>query len=258
MKLLDKVALIDGDLVAYQASSAVQKDIEWEDGLWTCHAYLDDAIAQFKNIIEVIQDKSWELEGLQFDDFRFAFSSSENFRYKVLPTYKSNRVGKRKPTCYRALVDWIKEHYKSYEFPMLEGDDVLGILATEPQQSEYRVIISMDKDFKTIPGKFFDFGREEFYDNSSSKAEYWHAYQTLVGDTTDGYKGCPSFGPIKAKRVLTGVDPSNYWGVIVKAYEEQGLSEEDALVQARCAHILNWYDYDMETGTIKFWEPHKE
>lgn len=250
-----KVALIDGDLIAYKASSAVQKDIDWGDGLWTCHAYLDDAIAQFKNILEVIQDKAWELEGLQFDDIRFAFSDSINFRYGILPSYKSNRSGKRKPTCYKALVDWIKDNYKTYTFPKLEGDDVLGILSTEPQFEEYRVIISMDKDFKTIAGKFFDFGREEFYDNTNTKARYWHAYQTLVGDTTDGYKGCPGFGDIKAKKALATANPNEYWGIIVEAFKKQGLTEEDALVQARCAYILQWGDYDLKTGEIKLWLP---
>lgn len=249
-----KVALIDGDLLAFRASSSVQKDIEWEDGLWTCHAFIDDAIAQFRNLLEEIKDSAWNIEGLQFDDFRFAFTDRKNFRYDVLPTYKSNRKGNRKPTCYKAMCDYIVKNYESLTLPNLEGDDVLGIWATEPTD-EYRVIISMDKDFKTIPGNFFDFGRLEYYSNSKNDAYYWHIYQTLVGDTTDGYKGCPSYGAVKTKRLLATVSPEEYWKTTVEAFEGQGLTAKDALEQARVARILQYGDYNYDTHEVKLWTP---
>ena len=54
--MINFIGLIDGDLLAYKASSAVQKDIYWGDGLYTCHAYLDDAIDQFKELMGDIKD----------------------------------------------------------------------------------------------------------------------------------------------------------------------------------------------------------
>ena len=247
MNNIKRVALIDGDVIAYKSSVAVQKDIEWGDGLWTCHAYIGEATVQAEAMIEGLTE--------DFDTVILAFSDSHNFRKDILPTYKSNRVGKRKPTCYNGLVEWLKDRYTTYTFKNLEGDDVLGILATEPVVEEERVILSIDKDFKTIPSQFYDFGRDELYHHTKNDALYWHMYQTLVGDVTDGYSGCPSYGDVKAKRLLASVHPEEYWDAVVDAFKTRGLTEEDALVQARVAHILHYGDYNKETGEVKLWTP---
>lgn len=247
MNQINRVALIDGDVIAYKSSVAVQKDIDWGDGLWTCHAFLGEATVQAEAMIEGLTE--------DFDKIILTFSDKHNFRKDILPTYKSNRIGKRKPTCYKGLVAWLKDHYKSYTYKNLEGDDVLGILATEPVENNERVILSIDKDFKTIPSKFYDFSRDEFYDHTKNDALYWHMYQTLIGDVTDGYSGCPTYGPVKAKRLLNSVSPEEYWDAVVDAYKTQGLTEEDALLQARVAHILHYGDYNMETGEVKLWTP---
>jgi DNA polymerase-1 len=62
-------------------------------------------------------------------------------------------------------------------------------------------------------------------------------YQTLVGDTSDGYPGCPGIGPVKAEKVL-GMPPN--WQDVVGAYRAAKLTEADALVQARVARILRY------------------
>jgi DNA polymerase-1 len=78
----------------------------------------------------------------------------------------------------------------------------------------------------------------------------------VLGDAVDGYSGCPGIGPKKAETVLAnakdGVSP---WGVIVGAYVKAGLDEEDALLQARLARILQFGDYDLKTNKVKLWEP---
>lgn len=66
--------LIDGDILAYKASSSVQKDIDWGDGLWTCHAYLEDAIEQFRNLLDNILFvlKETTLEDYSISDMMFS------------------------------------------------------------------------------------------------------------------------------------------------------------------------------------------
>ena len=71
----------------------------------------------------------------------------------------------------------------------LEADDVLGILATEPSNEE-RIIVSIDKDLYQIPAKISKDGKT-FEEISENEANYWHMMQTLTGDSTDGYSGCP-------------------------------------------------------------------
>lgn len=80
-------------------------------------------------------------------------------------------------------------------------------------------------------------------------------YQTLVGDVTDGYTGCPKYGAVRAAKLLDSISTEYWWKAIVDAFKSQNLTEEDALIQARMAYILHKDDYDMETHKIKLWTP---
>ena len=76
-------------------------------------------------------------------------------------------------------------------------------------------------------------------------------YQTLTGDSTDGYSGCPSVGDKTARKIL-GDNPT--WGDVISAYEKRGLTEQDAMVQARVARILRFKDYDFVKHQPILWE----
>ena len=251
-----KNILIDGDILVYQASSAVQKDIDWGDGLFTCHAFLEDAqdtfIGLLKGILKDLKDKN-----LADDDSKyfFAFSDKNNFRKDLNPDYKSNRKNTRKPTCYYALKDSITElegipKITTMTCKDLEGDDVLGILATEFYKDS--VIVSMDKDFKTIPCYFYNYDKKTL-ESHFDDHRYWVMYQTLVGDLTDGYKGCPGIGKVSAERILKTVeDTKDYWKTVVKTYKSKGSTFEEAVMNYRMAHILTIFDYDLRERKIIF------
>ena len=87
---------------------------------------------------------------------------------------------------------------------------------------------------------------------TEKEADYWHFFQTLTGDTIDGYSGCPGIGAVNAKRILDE-DPS--WESVVKTFNKKGFTEEDALVQARCARILRASDYNFDTEEVILWTP---
>jgi DNA polymerase-1 len=256
-----KTALIDADIIAYQAASTVEQATEWEDGLWTLHAWESDGEAKFDNMIAGIKDK------VEADKVVLALTDSTNWRKDVLPTYKSNRSTTRKPMLLKHLMAYAAENYDTYQRPTLEGDDCLGILATMEHQGD-RIICSIDKDFKTIPGYHYNFGKDEHFQITLHEADYWHMVQTLTGDATDGYAGCPGIGPKTAEKILKaaldeGTPWANrqqlnelYWKHVVKAYEKAGFSEEEALVQARVARICRAEDYDFKTKQVKLWEPY--
>lgn len=239
-------ALIDADVLAYQAAAAAEKPVDWGGGMWTLHCFEDEVIHLFESKLESL------LETVKATTSILAFTSPDNFRYSVLPTYKSNRTDKRRPM----LLQWIKDYamgkYKSYLKPTLEGDDCLGILSTCGLYPD-PIIVSIDKDFKTIPGKFFDFGRDIWYDISEAEADYWHMYQTLVGDATDGYKGCPGVGPVAAQKILSKEGPM--WPHVVEAFTKAKLGEEFALQQARVARICRASDYDFNKKEVILWNP---
>lgn len=256
--MTEKVTLLlDSDIIAYKFASAAQKDFDW-DGDGEKATAVED-IADVAPQVEAYVDDL--VEKLKADDLIVCLScpSDENFRYKVLPSYKHNRVGKAKPVLLQAVKEWMRERYPTYERPTLEADDIMGILSTHPKLVPgTKIIVSEDKDLKTIPGLIFNPRKDEKPRRvSEEQADYFHLYQTLIGDTTDGYKGCPGIGPARATRILEGEEGEfkPMWQRVVEAYESKGLTEEDALVQARVARICRFTDYDFREKRVRLWTP---
>jgi DNA polymerase-1 len=79
------------------------------------------------------------------------FTGINNFRRRLLPTYKSNRVA-GKPLVYHETVQAVAERYRTERMEGLEADDLLGILATTLPKYAGAVVVSIDKDMRTFPG----------------------------------------------------------------------------------------------------------
>lgn len=243
-----RTLLVDGDILAYQAGTVVERNTQWATWLWTRHADLDEAIALFDRQLEELRVLS------EADRVILALTDDTNWRKAVLPTYKLHRITTPKPVVHAALREYIHETCDTFQRPGLEGDDVLGILATRKgEPGEERVIASIDKDLLQIPGL-------HWRDNglitvTPAQGDYLHATQTLTGDTVDGYSGCPGVGPVKADKILEGLHPDLYWKAIVVAYEKAGLTEADALTQARVARICQASDYDFIKREVRLWSP---
>lgn len=255
--------LIDADVYAYQAASACEVATDWGDGYWTWHCDINEVKATFLRSIEELMDT------FGADDKVLCLTDSEgNFRKKILPTYKGNRSNIKKPLVLKEIRNWLVEEHGAYLKPHLEGDDCLGILATMKTREE-RIIVSIDKDMKTIPALVSRGDPADLRQIEPDEADYWHMYQTLTGDTTDGYSGCPGIGPKKAEALLdkdhlwktfgTSYEdepwPRLRWECVVAAYESKGLTEADALVQARVARILRSSDYDFKNKEPILWTP---
>ena len=130
----------------------------------------------------------------------------------------------------------------------LEADDAMGIYAT---QHPGNIIVSPDKDMRQIPGKLYNL--ETTQDITAEEGAQWHYIQTLAGDQTDGYSGVPGIG---VKRAETLFNKEGYsWATVVKAFTDKGLTEDDALLNARLARILTINDYDTTRQEPKLWTP---
>ena len=233
--------LIDGDILLYKAASAVEEPIHWGDDFWTLHADAGSAKDSFDREIERLQKR------LEVSEVCVALSDPDhNWRLEVLATYKHNRRDKRKPVVYQALREHATETYETVQYPGLEADDVLGILS-----GEGRIIVSDDKDLKTIPGQLYTPARDDHIEITVEEADRNHLLQTLTGDTVDGYSGCPGIGPKRAQAVLK----EGTWDEVVEAYLKAGLSEEVALGQARVARILRPDEWNHETEEVVLWIP---
>ena len=250
---MSRTLLLDGDIFAYQIASSAEVPIDWGDDLWTLHSDFGPAKVKLEDRFKELQDK------LKADKLIVALSDSENFRKAVYPYYKANRLDRRKPLVLKPLREWIESTFNTYRRPGLEGDDVLGILYTRKRKpDEEFIIVSLDKDMKTIPGLLYNDGKPELGIRrvTPKEADYWFLFQTLTGDTTDNYPGCPGIGPKKAADILEGFTTvQEFWPKVVAAYEKAKLTEEDALTMARVARILRAENFDFKKKEVRLWTP---
>jgi DNA polymerase-1 len=239
--------LIDADIPAYRAATVCEQEIEWDEDTWSVYTDLEKAKELFAKYLKKFQ------EDTGFDEFKLCFSSRSNFRKTLNPNYKSNRKS-RKPVGYGALKQWAQETYPSFEKPGLEADDCMGVLATKfPGKT---VIVTLDKDLKTIPGRMWHLSPDlsgKWVTSTEEDGNKQFLMQALHGDPTDGFAGCPGMGPVGAKKLL---DKQGYkWETVRQAYLKAGLTEDDALMNARMAYILRVGNWDDKKQEVILWNP---
>ena len=214
--------LCDADFIVYKACAAAETEIDWGDDTILVTSKFSDAYSASKREITKLQNKLGA-----FASIILFFSDSINFRKKILPAYKGHR-NRKKPCGYKRVINALREEYKVIIKPTLEADDSMGIYATKYPGN---VIISPDKDMRQIPGDLYNLDEKITVSPNAGRA--WHLIQCLSGDQTDGYGGVPGIG---VKRAATLFDKEGYsWKTAVKAFTDKGLTEEDALMNARLA-----------------------
>jgi Autographiviridae exonuclease len=245
-------------LVIFRQCAAVEKDICWStvtgdetDGdTWTLVSDAGEAFAGVERAIERLTTR------FETDDVLLCLSEGRNFRYDVDETYKANRKGTRKPTCYAEVVRRACATWPHFSHDGLEADDVLGIFASRDPVGS--ILVSEDKDMKTIPCTLFQQGTLQKIDRPT--ADWSFFYQVLVGDTADGYPGLPAVGPKKAEVILANAEGAvehekALCANVKRAYEDRGLTAEDAIKQARLARILRNEDWDAVKKEPILWTP---
>ena len=238
---------LDTDILMYKATQAVEEEIEWEPDIWTLYMDLNRAKDHFIAQVDRIKAR------LNVDEVVYCVTDyEENFRKQLDKDYKSNRRGTRKPVGYKALLDWVREEMKGVIRPRCEADDSLGILATTPENIGNCIIVSDDKDLKTIPGQLYRPSNDELMTITQEDADYFFYTQTLTGDATDNIPGLKGVGPKTAEKLL-GNRP--HWGAVEQAFIKAGQTKEDAIHQARLVRILRHEDWDYEKGEPKLWMP---
>lgn len=255
-----RVALIDADTVIFATAASAEWRAKGQDDdgsdLWLqrktdeeCYAHV---VRRFEEIMVAVDAETAII----------CLSDRDNFRYRVLPTYKHNRHGSRRPPMLKTLRDMLQERKP---FPVLfveslEADDVCGISAGALTHGDQETVIcSPDKDLRTIPGLLYACRLDSKVERiTEEEADEFHLYQALIGDTTDCYTGCPKVGPVKAKAILEeckGMTPAARWARIVEEFQQRGFDAEYALTQARVARILRFEDWNADTKEVRLWDP---
>ena len=236
--------LIDSDFLAYKAAQACEIGIDFGNDVVISQSQFSDVLRVFENELGKVT------KAMMNDDFVLYFSSTNNFRKKIFPDYKGHRM-KRKPLGYRRLINHCKENYRFCILPTLEADDAIGIDATRFADPE-NIVVSPDKDMKQIPSNLWNLS-DDVVEITVEDGDRWHLIQTLSGDPTDGYSGCPGIGVKRATELLDKNE--NQWEAVTKAFRDRGLSDDDALLNARLAKILRQEDYDLTNSQPILWNP---
>lgn len=229
------IALIDADSLLYRIGFAGEEKVSWkqyDDECTLDDVYISDNFFLFKQLDEMINRIKTATDT---KEVKLVFSGANNFRFQVATTYKHNRVN-RKPSGYSAMLEHLTLNYHSVITDGYEADDYVVYLKTNYPDSYILCAIDKDVLYQTV-GVHYNYVKCEWVTTTQEMATRFFWYQVLVGDVTDGYKGLPSFGKVKADTFLDSIDPLQYHNEIRDLFISKGYSEEYFLTQCRLANM---------------------
>lgn len=243
----NRFLIIDCEYIIYKAMTACKIFKQCETDKYIYGEYYD--IRKGLEYFDKEITRICTLLGSQ--DYQCVVGDSNNFRKNLYSNYKSNRP--EKPPLYPVLFNYINSVYNFTSLLNLEGDDTARIMFEDKsyQPKKEKIIVSCDKDFYSVPCFF----ARDVQSNPELQIEIVTEhdarkhlmYQTIVGDSVDGYKGIPQFGDKKAKEFITD---DTLWYDILKLYKDNGLTGSDYTMNKVCATIVSIKQYDFETGNI--------
>lgn len=219
------IALIDADVVAYQACGArgaemmvdpsgavVPRPFTKEEDA----AYLRKSLDSFRSRLNEVAEAAWA------DDYLAAVKGPGNYRDLLYPEYKANRHKDSKLSNH--FVPLVRRLAAMeglvVEAEGREADDMLRIWANQcTQAGKDFVVCSIDKDLRCIPGKhlIIDLWNPCLIEVSEHEAKKLYYEQLLKGDPTDNIPGIPRVGDVKAAKMLAGCKTDEEFQEIVVA-----------------------------------------
>jgi DNA polymerase-1 len=198
------VILIDGDMLVYRVGFACDEETE-DVATQTLDNYLS----------EMVMDLS-----KHYTSSIVYLTGKGNFRDEVAVTlpYKGNRSDKRVPVHKNLLREFMVSEWNAQVVNGMEADDAIAMKATELDHDV--IICSLDKDFKQIPCRMYDYTKKMLNAFNKEDAMRWLYKQALMGDRVDNIPGIHGIGPKKADKII---DPcttewecysaclTNYW-----------------------------------------------
>lgn len=223
------LALIDADILMYRVAWTTENE--------------DFGIARWR-LDEMLDGILEETEATEFELY-LSDATENNFRFKLYPQYKQNRV-QPKPKHYEALKYYLVSEVGAKITIEQEADDALGIQQTfynengsyEDYDYGASIICSIDKDLLQIPGYHYNFvKKEKSYITPEEGLKRFYA-QLLMGDITDNIPGIYGIGPVKANKALEGLKTEEeMFLVCLEMYKKHQISEEQMLLNGRLLKI---------------------
>lgn len=182
-------------------------------------------------------------------EYKLFVTGRENFRFRVYPEYKANRLKMARPEHLQVVKDHLIVNWNAVESDGCEADDLLGIEQTAYEAAGVEsMIVSIDKDLDMIPGWHYSpeitrknvVVREarEYLVSPVEGLQFFYR-QLLTGDPTDNIKGVVGVGKQNATRLLGGITLEHE--MFERVREEYGNNEEFEM-NARCLWIQRYSD----------------
>jgi 5'-3' exonuclease len=211
------LALIDGDLVGFRSAASCEPTKAKAE-----REPLEFAITRANECMQRI------LYATNASEYKLFIGGSDNFRYKIDPTYKANRLDKEKPPWLQPVREFLVTNWKAHITDGIEADDALGIEQCASHLSGETVIVSLDKDLLQIPGNHYNWVHEE-WTHISPRMGWANFYtQLLMGDRSDNISGfdgkmrisVPKFLQSWVSRIHESCStPWEMFGVVQEIYE---------------------------------------
>ncbi len=243
-----KTLLVDADSMLFNVVHSHSKDFKDTGKLDIFKQYED-----FNKQIEAVR-KSIELEGFEVGEVVYFFTTCRNnFRKKLLPSYKANRPKNQMGLLVSLLKGYVIEQLELFDLPVfysntLEADDLISQHFTPIND---RIIVAIDKDLKQIEGAHFDYYKKKVTDSEGLPVMGWvelnsgeNVYiqkkdfkgwsyttkkegftmlmaQLLIGDNADNIKGVDGIGVKKAAKLLEGRNNFGALRTVFEAYNDK-------------------------------------
>lgn len=221
--------LIDADSLIWKAALSSIKSF----GSQTFND-VEGAIKSFRGRLEVI------LRLVENPEYILCYSSGKSFRVNIDPSYKDHRPPP--PPIVPIVKQEVYSLFGGIQWPGLEADDIVGIHHNPfpLSASETTVVYSEDKDLQQLSGLYLSRTGGIMFRTPDEAYRSFYT-QVLIGDPADGYSGCPGIGPKKAAMLLQDAPRHILWDIICHTFESRGLTEADAIKQAKLAWILKFH-----------------
>jgi DNA polymerase-1 len=238
---------VDGDILIYGICSSCEYCARFDDDLDVVFCNINEALGMASTILD-------RYAAMTKGHLILYFTGSGNFRKDLYPEYKAHRKKVRKPAGYAALKEMLGNKYPCIVENGLEADDLIGMAHTRAMAKGISsLMISIDKDFKTVPGWLYNPDNDAFQLTAPADADRNWLLQTMIGDKADGYPGLEGVGPVGAQKLLDRYGAT--WKTVQDAFEGNGFTKDYAVMQARMARILRDGEYDFSKKEVKLWQP---
>lgn len=248
------IGLIDFDSILYKAVYKIVSFSQMREAIelygkeeaknWLLQEVYNEGINRTENMLLKMQTDLQSIFHLEVTSWELYITTcSKSFRKKISTDYKK----KRKRNSY---VWMLREHYRmngAFHSETLEADDLMADRSVELGNGN-SIILSIDKDMKTVSGYYWSYHkiRSRDIDNNYIINEFGH-YETeykqkevmyidesdaelnlysqmLIGDTSDNITGIKGLGAVRTKKIL--LTAKNRFIAVAREYIKKDLKDE--------------------------------